>query len=95
MIVIASGIMVSDNIMYGVDCQSYMILNCFCGIVEKMRKEEKEANRLVVRNECLFVALSAYGLKCRKTQFEASVLFLNYAPKKQEQAKRRKYLTQQ
>lgn len=35
------------------------IFLCFWGIVAKMRKEEKEGNRLVVRNECPLAALSA------------------------------------
>jgi hypothetical protein len=35
------------------------IFSCFTGIVDKKRREEKERNRLVVRNICPFLSLSA------------------------------------
>ena len=35
------------------------IFSCFSGIVDKMRKKEKEGNRLTIRNECPLLALSA------------------------------------
>ena len=35
------------------------IFSCFCGIVDKKQRKEKEGNRLIVRNECPLLALSA------------------------------------
>jgi hypothetical protein len=35
------------------------IFCCFTGIVDKKRREEKEGNRLIVRNECPYLSLSA------------------------------------
>lgn len=35
------------------------IFSCYTGVVDKKQREEKEGNRLIVRNECPIVALSA------------------------------------
>jgi hypothetical protein len=35
------------------------VFSCFCGIVDKKQRKEKEGNRLIVRKECPFLSLSA------------------------------------